>query len=285
MSLSKLSRNVVVDHKSRDHGRVKFPLSPDFKLNVLPTSRTTTTDRKQALLPRRALTSRLGKKNATDKIRSLFRPLPLTTLMSGTPITDESEPLTLSFDDVDSLQMAGSMLISQTDTYRFLLKGFSTVSSSAGGIVAAFIPCDPSSTGFNFGEYSSLAALFSEVRLVGFRVQVVSVTSANGISSNENPLIIGSNNSTSSAPTSVGQVVALPDSKFWSALHDTSALGYTHIVKVPSYGWSLTSSVTATPYAGCPGCVQIYGTANAGLGAQTVFLALVMGEYEFRSRY
>jgi len=170
-------------------------------------------------------------------------------------------------------------------TYKFLLKGFATIASNASGVVATFIPMDPSSTGFNFSEWPNLSALFTEFRIRSFTVQFVGETQflTPGVAMFVAPLAIGSNTGISATPTSIGQVVNQADGRFWKGSMETTDTGYWHRVKPYDIGWSLTSSVTATPYAGAPGCIQIYGTSQ---GVSTnVALAMVLGEYEFRTRF
>jgi hypothetical protein len=98
-------------------------------------------------------------------------------------------------------------------------------------------------------------------------------------------LAIGSNLSYSSVPTSIGQVISQADGIFYRGANETTALGYTHKVSIngTQLGWSSVTSPVSTPYAGAPGCVQIYGTAQSNTGTP-VCLARVMGLYEFRVR-
>jgi len=143
-------------------------------------------------------------------------------------------------------------------------------------------PFDPSSTGFNFSEWADVAALFSEFRLKSFHVQFLGVSNTT-VAMNWFPIGICSNLSLSAAPTSMGEIVQNADGRFWKATQQTSDLGYVHRVKpgVP-LGWSTVVSPTNTPYAGAPGCIQIY-TASQGVGA-IIGLAMVTGLYEFRVR-
>jgi hypothetical protein len=172
-------------------------------------------------------------------------------------------------------------LLDPTTVYTFLLKGYSTISVPASGIIAQFIPFDPSSTGFNFAEWSTLSSLFAEFKLRRFAVQFVGNTNTTGAQA-YGPVAIGSNISYSSAPTSTGQVISQADGIFWKGANHTTDRGYTHTVHPGNIGWSLVSSPTNTPYAGAPGCIQIYGT-NTGVSC-TYALARVMGWYEFRVR-
>jgi len=167
--------------------------------------------------------------------------------------------------------------------YTFMLKGFSTITCTAGGVVASFIPMDPSASGFGFVEWPNLASLFTEFRIREFKVQFVGATNTNtGGSAFFQPVAVGSNIGLSGVPSSYGQVIQQADGRFWKGSNSTSNLGYWHIVRPYQIGWSLVATPTTTPYAGAPGCVQIYGTSQ-GISS-TVALAMVCGVYEFRTR-
>jgi hypothetical protein len=166
-------------------------------------------------------------------------------------------------------------------TYTFLLKGYSTLTANSSGVISSFFPFDPSSTGFNFSEWASLSSLFSEFRLKSFHVQFVpfTLTTASTVS----PVGIGSNLSYSSAPGNISTVINQADGIFWNGGSDHTSLGYTHRVRpgVP-LGWSSVSSPTNTPYAGAPGCIQIYNASNPSNLA--LYQCRVMGLYELRVR-
>lgn len=175
-----------------------------------------------------------------------------------------------------------SALTSPNVVYSFKLQGFSTIVSTGGSIINFSIPFDPSSSGYNFSEWASLAALFSEVRLHSFRVEVcmydLTFLTAGALA----PLVIGSNLVSSAAPGTEGAVAALTDAVYHPPLN-RSARGWTHrFVNSGLIGWSATSSVTVTPYAGCPGSFQCY---SAGFPmSSNVGKVLVQGIYQFRAR-
>jgi hypothetical protein len=188
--------------------------------------------------------------------------------------------------DLEEEPSSSSMVFNFLDprtVYVFMLKGFSTLTTNGSGVLASFIPFDPSSSGYNFAEWTSLSSLFTEFRLRTFECQFVG-SSDTTVALSISPVAISSNMGiTGVAPTNIGGVIQNADGIFWKGSDDTTALGYTHVVK-PSYplGWSLVSSPTTTPYAGAPGCIQIYAT-NQGIST-TVGLVRVMGVYEFRVR-
>jgi len=191
-------------------------------------------------------------------------------------------------DSVELSSMDGDAIASMSEgvspwqTYNITLKGFSTATSNGSGVIALSIPCDPSSAGYNFAEYSDLSGIFGEVRILAFEIQVVPLNflALNAVST---PVIVGFNPFSSAAPANEGAVATLIDSVYWNALRDTTSRGSKFSVKFdPRLDFSLTSSVTVTPYAGCPGSYQLYASGfNDGVAS---FKVLVTGLYQFRAR-
>jgi len=172
--------------------------------------------------------------------------------------------------------------VSPWTTYKITLKGFSTISSNASGVVAVSIPADPSSAGYNFSEWSNLSGLFDEVRILKFEIQLVALDYL-VMSAASTPLLVGFNSVSSAAPGSEGAVAQLIWSSYWQALQDRSSSGKRyHITYDSRLDFGPTSSVVVTPFAGCPGSFQMYGSAYNNSVAQ--FKCLVTGLYEFRSR-
>jgi len=188
----------------------------------------------------------------------------------------------LSVMDSDSLSMMSEGITPWT-TYNITLKGFSTVTSSASGVFAFSVPADPSSAGYNFSEWSDLAALFGEVRILAFEIQMCTYRNLATAVTAATPVIVGFNSNGSAAPTTEGQVATLVESRYWAAYSDATTAGSRFSVRYDSrLDFSLTSSVTDTPYAGCPGSFQAYGTGfpNSSSDAKV----LVLGLYQFRAR-
>jgi len=201
---------------------------------------------------------------------------------SGVRLRNEMKFPLLTQEESAAMSESGGLLTSQLTSYTFMLRGFSSATSSAGGVINLTIPMDPSASGFNFAEWASLQSLFSEFKLVSFTTQFVAYY---GVAvTGSPPIAIGHSITTASAPGSYGAVVSLPNSHFWSANSDRSAKGVTHrALNNGEIGWSSTSSVTAQPYAGAPGAVLVYGD-NLGVSLAT-FKVLVAGVYHFRSRF
>lgn len=132
--------------------------------------------------------------------------------------------------------------------------------STAGGIVANVVPCDPFASSFT--EYTSdWVNLFNQFRLLGSRIQIVTTIETKG---DVGVLGIGyQNRSTGLAtPTSLNNVVDNQPSWLWAPSSDTSALGFTKAQRVNNILFAATSASanTSTDSAGAPGGWQFYGT-------------------------
>jgi len=201
----------------------------------------------------------------------------------GVVLEDETRRPKFTAKELGVMGQDSAILTDPHTEYEFTLRGYSTITASAGGVINLSIPMDPSSSGYNFSEWASLQALFAEVKLVAFRVQFVATFGTATPAGGALPLLIGSSLSVATAPGSYGAVAAYPDSKLWSCANDRSSSGHVHNTRgSKTVDWSLTSSVTAQPYAGVPGAILVYGSAQ---GVSTISaLALVQGTYKFRSR-
>jgi hypothetical protein len=142
-----------------------------------------------------------------------------------------------------------------------MLQGFSSLSSGGTGVVSAFIPFDPSSTGFGFAEWADIAALYSEVKHVATEIQISPYNAAETLGT---PLYIGYRFDSAVNPASAAAVLQLASCRFYNVIRDTTSRSFRMIAKAkPPLSWSLTSTVTTAPYAGCPGSFQFYGSNYA----------------------
>jgi hypothetical protein len=184
--------------------------------------------------------------------------------------------------DADSISSMSDG-VSPWSTYNITLKGFSTLTVSGAGVLAISIPADPSSSGYNFSEYSDLVAIFNEVRIMAFSVQLAPIIDNATALIAGTPVIVGFNTVSSAAPSTEGQVTNLIDSVYWTCGADRSTRGSVFHVKYDSrLDFSTTTSVTTTPYAGCPGSYQLYGSGYPN--STVIGKALVLGMYQFRGR-
>jgi hypothetical protein len=165
-----------------------------------------------------------------------------------------------------------------------VLRGFSTIASTAGSIINSFIPMDPSGAGFNFAEWTNIAALYSEIKIRSFKIQLHPYYLNNSPTATTDvaPIAVGTNISTSIAPGSEGAVLQLAGAHYLSP-QLTNPSGCWHVYRNRGrIGWSTTTSVSTTPYAGAPGCIQIYCAQMPT--SSNVMKILVVGEYDVRAR-
>ena len=158
---------------------------------------------------------------------------------------------------------APSMLVDQNQIYRFRLTSFHNYTSSAGGVVNTVLDNDPSTT----GEYSSLTALFSLVRLrrAQYRIaRVVATAIPTAVSVGAfRPLLVAALMDNAGAPGSYDQIMDSSSVVMYNYAFDTSPhCMKTHMdftgAQTPL--WADTSvPASSTTYVGCPGCLQIYG--------------------------
>jgi hypothetical protein len=168
--------------------------------------------------------------------------------------------------------------------YRFRLGGHTQVGYSS-GVLDDFFPCDPSASGLGFPEWTTLAALFSEFKLVSLTVQLVRQRQSSSDYNTQfnNPVMIAGNLGTAAAPGSYANLADNADSFMWNASQSTSDRGIYHTLHGTGLNWSIVSTPTTDPYAGAPGSIQMYGTATNGVPSDVIH-ALVIGVYDFRSR-
>ncbi len=199
---------------------------------------------------------------------------------------DPKQSIKVSYSEYASPDVsAASPFVSLNTVYRFRLGGHSTLTQTS-GVVNAFVACDPSASGVNFPEWSTLSALFSEFRLISFQVQIVtqpwSTTAIN--TTVASPILgIAGNLGTATNPGSYAAIADNADAKLWAGLKDTSSHGYTHRIDGRGIEWSQVTTPTTEPYAGAPGSIQFYGSLGSS-SQSDVYQLLISGVYEFRSR-
>lgn len=178
--------------------------------------------------------------------------------------------------------LAGSF-VDLNRVYRFRLGGHTTVGYSS-GTLDDFFPCDPSASGLGFPEWTTLAALFSEFKLVSLTIQLVRQRQATNVTTEfNNPVMIAGNLGTAAAPGSYSALADNADSFMWNASQSTSDRGIYHTLHGTGLNYSQVTTPTTEPYAGAPGSIQLFGTATSGTPGDVIH-ALVIGIYDFRSR-
>jgi len=164
------------------------------------------------------------------------------------------------------------------------------VSSSGGGVISGYQNADPSGgsgSTWQANEWSSLTALFSEVKLIEFSMAFTPVSpedtklpSTNG---GNVVYISGVLSSVAANPSSKAQVFDNADAKMWTALSSTTGKPFVHTIRPRGpLNWAIVTTPNPGSYAGCPGAIQYYGE---GFVVSTPIFAITMyGVYQFRSR-
>lgn len=163
------------------------------------------------------------------------------------------------------------------------LAGQGLISSGATGVAAAFIPTDPSSSGLNNSDFVNYwQELYSEIKLVSFKVNFLpSFEETKGAVAGQ-PLAIASNLNNTTTPTSYALLTDNADCKIYNVLNDTSSRGYTHFFKGKNLAYTSVSSPATAGYAGCPGGIGVYGSNYTVTQGVTFYMYL--GIYRVRNR-
>lgn len=212
-------------------------------------------------------------------LRNLFVPLKLVSEGKSLRTLDERKSLELGSTVGSSLS---SMLVDPLEVYTFRLGGYTALNRTS-GVTNSFLASDPSASGWNSPEWSTLSALFSEFRLKRLTAKVVhnyngSLTTGVGC------LAIASNLGTAVNP---GSYAALADNADvqWYSYQSTTNSGIVHSMWATDLNWSEMTTPTTTPYAGAPGSIQFYSDNGLASGTDSnVFQILIEGIYEFRIR-
>jgi len=156
------------------------------------------------------------------------------------------------------------------------------LTSNGSGVLGDFI--GPTIT--NTNEYSTIASLFTEVKLMACEIHLISRNPySTGTTSSTITLgtDMGINNATAVAPTTIDNVINSSNVKDFAS---TNPRPVTYVMSVPK---SLEFSAIAadapnpvTPWAGSPGAVLIFGTGMANTTAY--FDVRVYATYHLRGR-
>jgi len=163
------------------------------------------------------------------------------------------------------------------------------LSSTGGGVLAGYQNADPSGGSgatWTAQEWSAITTLYSQVRLVEFKVSLIPVPQfdtklAGDIS---NYLTISSVlSSVAAAPTSSHAVYDNADAKIYTPFAMTTGKPIVHILRPRGRPqWAVVTTPSPGSYAGCPGAIQWY--ADQLPVSAVIFMLLIEGIYEFRSR-
>lgn len=163
------------------------------------------------------------------------------------------------------------------------------LSSTSGGVLAGYQNADPSGgsgSTWTAQEWTNITALYSQVRLVEFKVSLIPVPQfdtklAGDIS---NYLTISSVlSSIAVAPTSSHAVYDNADAKIYTPFAMTTGKPIVHTLRPRGRPqWAVVTTPSPGSYAGCPGAIQWY--ADQLPVSAVIFMILIEGIYEFRSR-
>jgi hypothetical protein len=164
------------------------------------------------------------------------------------------------------------------------------VSSNGSGLLAGYQNADPSGGSgatWTSAEYSTISALFSQVRLIEFSIYFSPVspedTKQINTSGGNACYVSGVLSSVSAAPTTRTQVWDNADAKIFNCLSMTTGRPFKHTIRPRGkLGWAVVTTPNPGSYAGCPGAIQYYGD---GFSPSVPCFSISMeGIYEFRSR-
>jgi len=176
----------------------------------------------------------------------------------------------------------GTSLLDPLTVYPVRLGGYTTATIS-GGVIDVFVAADPSPSGWASPEWASLATLFSEFKLHSLQLKIV----RNFISSppaGVGALAVASN---LGVATNAGSYAAITDNAdvVWYNAFDTSTQGLTFRMSAAGgLGWSSVLTPLAEPYAGAPGCIQMYSNNLLASGSGPLYQIIISGVYMFRCR-
>jgi len=154
--------------------------------------------------------------------------------------------------------------------------------------VNSFLAADPSASGWNSPEWSTLSALFSEFRLVQLGVRIVR-NDNRSVSVGVANLAVCSNLGTAVNPGSYAACADNADCTFYcyldTARDNKGESGMTHVMNATDLNWSEVTTPTVAPYAGAPGSIQFYSDNGLASGTDSnIFQLLIWGIYDFRIR-
>lgn len=220
-----------------------------------------------------------GKKKPEKKVKVLSESLPKISSKMHDLVRNMHAG---NLDVEDPLQLGLAMsLVSLNAVYPFRLAQLVTVGSDASGNAAFSFPVDPSSSGENFAEYSTITTLFNQVRVRSFQCTFAPMYL--NASSDAPPFCVAGSLTTLGVPTSYTSVVENADSQLypWQAWRIKP---YKHAIKFsPKPVWADITTPDPGDNIGTPGCIIGYA---AGLPASVtnVLKVMIVGIYEFRSR-
>jgi len=176
-------------------------------------------------------------------------------------------------------------LLDPLAVYRFKMVSYRPTSSSAGGNLVDNFSCDPGTT--TFLEYTTLVALFSEVRLAKATLSIMPQNPhSDAMASTDLKYAVRKylpvtwdDQLVNSLPTSVNSVI--DNARVWFVHLGRPSVNHM-VVETNDRAWAPTGSAAPGPYAGCTGQFSFY---QSGLTVSYPYVDTVLAvEFEFRNR-
>jgi hypothetical protein len=158
-----------------------------------------------------------------------------------------------------------------------------TATSDSSGLINLSIPADPDTVGQNFPEYGSYKALYAEVKLIQFGIQVI--PAAPSVDSKAVTLAVGGTNQSPLSSPTIATVLNLPTSRLINISQMASPEGFIFSMVAPrNLVWAETSTDPSQSIAAGTMQTAIYLVGSGFPNSTLIFNIMVYGVYKFRSR-
>jgi len=160
--------------------------------------------------------------------------------------------------------------------------------SSASGVLAGYHNADPSGGGtWTSAEWSSITALYSQVRLISFCLSFAPCpledTKLSGTTAGSTIVVSSVLSTIGGAATARSQVWDNADAKVYNLLANQGKTPFKHYLRPKgTLQWAVVTTPNPGSYAGCPGGIQWYGDNFPD--SSSIMTVYIEGIYEFRSR-
>lgn len=172
-------------------------------------------------------------------------------------------------------------VLQQTPAVRFAQ--LLTATSDTGGLINLTIPADPDTAGQNFPEYGSYKALYAEVKLIQFGIQVI--PAAQSVETKAVTLAVGGTNQSPLTSPTIANVLNLPTSRLINISQMANPEGFIFSMVAPrNLVWAETGTDPGSSIAAGTMQTSIYLVGQGFPISTLVFNIMVYGVYKFRSR-
>jgi len=160
------------------------------------------------------------------------------------------------------------------------------LNSTVGGVMAGAFNCDPSGSGsWTASEWSALTTLYSEVKVIWFKVTFniapQSDSKIDGTAPGNSLYVSAVMSNIGATPTSSAQVYDNAGAKVYQVFH-TRGMPVSHKLRQRDLNYAIVTTPSPGSYAGCSGGIQWW--MDQLPVSVTIGYAKIEGVYEFRSR-